>query len=312
MTITEKQRAQRARGLGASDSPIALGLSRYKSPADLAMEKRSDVGMDDDRGSLAAKVGTHFEEPIAQMVAEQLGVRLVSPTSTFKHPGGILFCNPDRFVERCARGEPIIEIKWTSLVDRWGDEGDGPDGIPADVYTQVCHQMACTDAPEAHVAVMLNGFGTPRLKVYRIPRDDSLIGALVDRLHAWWESHVVRGDPLPQMHDHLTDEVYKRVRRVPSKIVEIDAQLVTDYEAAKRAANEARKEAERMKGRLVAALGDAEAGLCDFGKVTYFASERKGYEVKPSTVRVLRVKMDPDLAEVEKSLLGAYSAGTIE
>jgi predicted phage-related endonuclease len=312
LTITERQREQRTKGLGASDSPIALGLSRYKSPADLAMEKRSDIGLDDWQTSLAAKVGIHFEEPIARMVEEQTGHRLVSPTATFKHPDGLLFCNPDRFVDKCARGQPIVEIKWTSIVSRWGEPEDGEDAVPPDVYAQVCHQMACTDAPYAYVGAMLNGFGTPTLKVYRIERDQETIDALVARLHQWWEDHVVEGKPLPTGHDYLTSEVYKRVQRVPNKSVEIDAQLLTDYEEAGRIARAAKKHTEELKGRIIAALGDAECGLSTLGKVTFFEGDRKGYTVEPSTVRTLRLRYDADLLEAERNLLSAWAAGRVE
>ena len=310
MTITEEQRRKRNRGLGASDAPILLGLSPYKTPADLALEKRSKVTMQAEAYSQAAELGNLFEEPIAKVAEERIGVKLYKPCTTFSLKNSVLFCHPDRMVGSNKRGAPLVEIKFSCMNDRWGHEDEGACGVPSAVYAQVVHQMVVTSAPYAYVAAMLTGgFGTPEVRIFKVDRDDDECERLVEAETHWWNDYVVDGKRMPSDMSALSAGVYKRVNRKGGKRVAIDGEIVWSWQEAAKTAREAKKRADEAKGRVLAAIGDAEIGICDSGVVTYFESERKGYEVKPTKTRTLRYKVDPEIAKIEKNLLTAWSAG---
>ena len=46
--LTDEQRAKRHEGLGASDTPIIMGYSTYKTPYELYLEKTGTVTYDDE------------------------------------------------------------------------------------------------------------------------------------------------------------------------------------------------------------------------------------------------------------------------
>ncbi len=53
---------------------------------------------------------------------------------------------------------------------------------------------------------------------------------------------------------------------------------------------EAKESLEDCQKAVISELDDCEVGVCSEGIVTYREQDRKGYEVKPSSSRVLRLK----------------------
>ena len=66
-----------------------------------------------------------------------------------------------------------------------------------------------------------------------------------------------------------------------------------EYEATKIILKDAKDAHDGQKAALLTAIGDAEELRCDAGVYTYFEQSRKGYEVKPTTFRVLRPAKKP-------------------
>jgi hypothetical protein len=86
-------------------------------------------------------------------------------------------------------------------------------------------------------------------------------------------------------------EIARRIKRTAEKVTEIAPEIVQAMLDAKEVAAAAAERAEAAQAAVLAALGDAEAGLCgDLGAVTYLLQTRKGFVVEPTEFRVLRHK----------------------
>jgi len=124
---TEEWLAERKKYIGSSDAPAALGMSRYKSPVDVAIDKRTARTSDQhpEPDTPAQHRGHVLEPVVASLFERQTGLQ-VSETPARVHPEhDWMAASCDRIVE----GEDaILECKthvcWTR--DQYGE--DGTDG----------------------------------------------------------------------------------------------------------------------------------------------------------------------------------------
>jgi putative phage-type endonuclease len=190
MTITAEQRALRVHGIGSSDAPIVAGVSPWKTPLALWMEKID--GVTDIGETLPMRFGNALEDVIANEWARQNGKRVVlSPDTYYDETSTILFAHPDRFVEDEPEG---LEVKYVAAYsDDWGIPGT--DQVPAHVAFQCLHSMMVTKRERWNVAVC-NAFY--EFRSYVVPRVDDLIEKLRDRELAFW-SLVEARIPPPMM-----------------------------------------------------------------------------------------------------------------
>jgi len=294
MTITARQLKQRAKGVGASEVPALLGLDDFQSPADVLLSKihpTTPLQTTD-----AMDMGNIFEAPIARLFTKRTGLTLAHPKATFKHDAGIMFANPDRMVGTPSRGRPIVEIKWSSMADRWGEEQDGPDGIPPNVLAQVQAQMACTDAPMAYVAGMIVGGFSPALRIYEIPRMNDAIEGIVDRVATLWGDHVVNRKPLPTEWAPPSESILRRIKREPKSLCEINPDVLSRFQATKEAMEQAKEANDEARRLLIMALNNCEAGGCNLGRVTYFTQSRSGVDLD-----MLRARFPEAFATCQKT-----------
>lgn len=309
--ITERQRQLRGTGIGSSDAAAIFGFNPYRSAADVRLEKLGMVPVEDEPPSEAAEIGNAIESGIASIAGKRLGAALVRPSSTFVHPDhDCLRANVDFQVGRWGRGVPPVECKSSRLDLEWlapDDSRPHDQLIPPMVLIQVCHQLLCCGATEAHVARLSTGF-RPAVHLYRIAATDDvarLMDAMLAKLPVWWQKHVVNADPLPEGSPPPSLDILRRIRREPATEVEVPDEL---FIAAARARDERLKaEAveEAAEARLIDAMGTAEGARCGAGTCTFFEQTSRRIDLsalrdeqpviaeqytKPSTTRVLRLK----------------------
>lgn len=176
--------AEKARSIGSTDSPAILRLSRRGSP--LSVYTRLKGGGDRAATSLPAWIGNRIENVVDELYRAATGSSTRADNLYHVHPDvPFVGCHLDR--RRV--GEPIVvELKTRSRSSGWGPDGSGI--IPADIYCQVQHQMACLQGVTAvHVAVLF-GLGHD-FRVFPIPRDPVFIDMLVPKLIEFWETYVL-------------------------------------------------------------------------------------------------------------------------
>ena len=259
--ITERQRQQRVEGIGASEVGAILGLDPFRSAYDLWALKTGKCEESENREeSEAVKIGNLIEPTVAALAEERLGVKLVKPTATYKHPNGIMFANLDRQMRRAERGALPVELKSTGIVDGWGE--DGSDVVPDRVLLQVTAQMMCSGATAAKVARLLGRFGLS-FSMYHVNLDADLAQTIDERVCQFWEKNVQRD--IPPENSFPSVGVVSHFRREPGKEVVIDDLLVAEFVRLRDARKAAEQMEEEAKALLLAGLGDAEIGVTASG-----------------------------------------------
>lgn len=283
MAITAEQRQERRHFIGSSDAPAIAGVDPWRSPFAVYLEKVFDVA--DLPGTEPIRRGNRYERLLVEWAAEQLGVEVEHDVS-LRHPTDLV-CGAN--LDGRVKGKrQSIEAKVTSLPDEFGEEGS--DQIPDRVLVQAHHQMYVCDFEIVWVPVLLARLGRPQEVLFRVDRNEDLITAVAARNQAFWHEHIVPRIPPPD-NDKPSLDVIRRIHREAGALADVRAELVAAWEEANEAKKTAEKKEELAKSRMLAELGDAEAG--DFGDsariLTYFVQDRAGYSVKPTSFRVARI-----------------------
>ena len=166
----------RNQGIGASDSAAAIGLSAYKSPLELWLEKTGRKPQADLSESESVFWGTVLEPILASVYAERTGNKVRRVNAVLQHPQHpFMLANLDRAVGSTG----VLEIKtagWRSA-DLWEDT------IPLAYQCQVLHQLAVTGKAWADVAVLIGG---QDFRIYHIEAEPERITELISREAAFW------------------------------------------------------------------------------------------------------------------------------
>jgi len=297
--ITDAQKAQRAKGVGSSDVPVILGLSRFKTAYDLWLERMGRV--DPQPENEAMMIGSQIEPLLLSMAAQRIGERVVRPSQTFVGGKSHHRANIDGMVGSAKRGHPIVEAKSTGWLEGWG--ADGTDEVPDGVRAQVMYQMAIASSTTAYVACLRADRGL-QFSLHPIAYDETLAAQILGAVDDWW-SYVVAGTAPSSSQPSL--ECVKRMRYeedAPPTI--IDAGLLVEDIVAREKAQQAEAFADACRARVLAALGGARSGQSEDGR----------YSVKVSSVKTDRFDAkafqqdQPDLA-ARYRIEGGYNRVTV-
>ena len=182
--LTDAQREARQNGLGGSDAAAVLGISPWKTPLELYLEKTGQALPGEPNDAMIW--GNRLEGVVADAAAERLGISFQHNDQTLVHRDYPWMLG---HIDREVSGEPtLVEIKTTGYQsDDWGEEGT--DAIPPYYLAQVAHYLAVTEYHAAHVAVLF--LQERRLGLYFVPRDLELEAHLLDAEQRFWCEHVV-------------------------------------------------------------------------------------------------------------------------
>lgn len=278
--LTELQRTDRMQGIGGSDAPVVVGLSPFKSPYQLYLEKRGEAPIDDEE-TFRMQLGNILEEPIAQLYCERTGrtVRRQPMVAHDDYP--FMLANIDRQILKDPRGPGIYEGKTTN---EWsGREIHGADDLPDHYYIQAQHYMAVYDYAWASFGILV---GTARFVWCDIARNDEVIAELIKQEAEFW-GRVQSGNPPAIDGSERTADLIKRMYpKDTGKIITIDApeliQAATEFVSLKQQEKHVEAELKRLGNMLKSAIGDASiAILPGFGELTWKASKHmvKGFDL---------------------------------
>jgi len=260
-----------------------FGMSRWANMGDVYLSKVTEPEKEEEEDADSKAVGTWLESAILDWFDNHLGV---TTERHLRFESGVYAANTDGCIigpgRRTARVEAVVEAKVSSEVHRWGPSGS--DEVPDEYVLQVHHQMYCSEAEKAYIVVLLTGFGT-EFRVYEIERNEAIVDAILKRGELFW-TYVDTRTPPPET-PRL--ESVKNIARVPEKTVQVDRTAVDAYKQHHEEFLEMQRVDRELYAAMLLQLDDAEVGEFDGGRVEFFSSPRKGYEVKPTTVRRLKV-----------------------
>ena len=194
----------RRTGLGGTDVARILGLSRFGSAMDVYLEKRALTAPLIETEVMSW--GKILEEPVAKAYASKTGRKIRREASFLRHAENPwAFANIDRW--SLLRGTPkrVLEVKVSSVftADDFGEEYT--DQVPGGYLAQSLWYLYVTGAEQADLAVLIGG---NKHRVYTIPRDEDLIGDMVEQAAEFW-SNTQAGIP-PEIDGSAGSDAYLR------------------------------------------------------------------------------------------------------
>lgn len=284
----ELWKVERSNGLGGSDAPQILGISPFGGPAKVAASK---LGFHvEDVESELLEWGHYVEEPLIRRFYDETGIEGKRSGILYRstHPARPwLQCTVDGDVP----GDPTTGIQCKNAVfsaDLWDE------GVPDYIEAQVQHEMAVTGWERVFVLVLLRGY---QFRWKEVRRDERAISDLLAAEAEFWR-RLHAGEPIEPKG--APDQEWAALKaRFPTPVVGKEVRLEGEtwrqavalwrHHADHKLRHE--KLAKECRNTIVAALGDATAGILDDGsRVTLSVSERKEHVVKASTSRTLYFK----------------------
>jgi len=221
MLINQDFSVDRSKYIGGSDIGAILGLSRYRTPLQVWMEK---TGKDTKKSdSLPMRFGSFAEEFVASEYSRATGFELIHDESIYIHPThSFMSAHIDRFVltnvDLSNSGKRTSDTKSTSVTSIDGDKSNpslfsrilecktanpfatsewgeiGSDQVPMSYLCQCIWYMAITDINHTDLAVL---FGNSDFRIYEIARDLELEELVIQKAEYFWHQYVLKDIPPP-------------------------------------------------------------------------------------------------------------------
>src|SRR5687768_2620585 len=263
--------------IGGSDVAAILGISPWKSPVDLWLDKTTPRP-EDGQNMAAKRRGSRLEPYIRDMITEEYGLKIVRVNQRYvdaEFP--FLGCEIDAETET-----ENIEIKTVHpfKAKEWGEHET--DQLPLHYIAQAQHGLGITGKTVCRFFALIGD----DLKPYFVERDDETIEAMRSRCIAFWHNHVLTGIPPELDYDHK-DVLETLARMYPGTDGTIIDALPdhehwrTVYETAAKMADRYEGVVRGAKAHLLEEMGPAAAIRFDDGMAfTRKLVSKKAYKVE--------------------------------
>jgi putative phage-type endonuclease len=229
MLINQDFSVDRTKYIGGSDIGAILGLSRFRSPLEVWMEKTGKKIKKLD--SLPLRFGSFAEEFVASEYARATGFKLIHDESIYIHPEhAFMSAHMDRFVLEGSASSPtrILECKTANPFSA-GDWGEiGSDEVPMSYLCQCIWYMAITSINQVDLAVL---FGNSDFRIYQITRDLGLENTVLEKASLFWNDYVLKDTPPPAQSEADCQTLFskgdpKKSLEAQSETLELSRRLV--------------------------------------------------------------------------------------
>lgn len=281
--MIEQTAELRRSGIGASDAAAVCGLSRYRTPVEVYLEKIGELEPEPENDAM------HFGKVLEAVVADEFALRnktkLRRVNRTLRHKAlPWMMCHADRMIVNGVGLECKTAGRWYKSED-WGP--DGSDEVPIEYLLQCQHCMAVTGQPAWFLAVLLAG---NEYRQYYLQRSEEIIESLVAKESVFWRRVETRDAPAPT--NPFDASLLHPRDRGASVLASFDASaavLELRNIGREKKALEAREK--ELKTQVMAEMKDALIlqGLDGQTLATWKTQARAGYTVAPSESRVFRL-----------------------
>lgn len=279
--IDAEWREFRNTGIGGSDVAAIMGISRWRSPVEVWVEKTGRAPAKDLSGNEAVEWGTRLEDTVREkfrenhpeLVVMQLNATLVSRDRPWAH------ANLDGRVRDADGNWGVLEIKTADArkSDEWAS------GVPDYYVTQVTHYMSVTGWGYAWVAVLIGG---NTYREYRIERDEDDIAMVSGFVDEFWKGYV-EADVMPAIvgtgHEGAAlMGLYpsgEGSMDVPAEDMAAVDEVCRRYEDARGRESAAKADKAVAANELKAILGDHKSMDTDVYRATWSRSTRVALDV---------------------------------
>lgn len=288
MSMTAEVALDRKQFIGGSDAAAILGISPYRTPYQLWLEKTSQ--QEDEPDPARERIfrrGKLMEPVIVQLAKEEYGLEIAAKNQRFFDPEfPFMSCEID-FEWHDLSGIQNADCKSASpfTAHLWGKE-QGDDQIPDYYTTQFLWGQMITGRQRTLCVTLI---GSDDLRVYRVERDDEMIGFMREKAVEFWSMVENRiAPPITNLEDirlAWPKDKGERIEATPEIIEKVErhkllGKVIAGHEA----------ERELLEVDIFKFMTDRSELVGPDGKkiATRKLQERKGYTVEPTTYRVFR------------------------
>ena len=288
----EQWLALRLHGIGGSDVAAAIGMSRYRSPLDVYLDKTGKVAEQSDNESMYW--GRIMEPLLRDEFARRTGFT-VKPSpfmfASVKFP--FMIANVDGCVVEKDGTKALLELKTANgfAVKEWED------GLPPEYFLQVQHYLAVLGLPKAYVAVLIGG---NNFRYQYIDRDEDTIQTIIAMESAFWNNYIVTGKE-PPVDEHSADALntlYPKSKKSEVVLTAEADETVAKYMKLKEQEDNLKREKTVCENQLKALLKDNAVGVTPQGFTVSWKSATR------SSLDSARLKKE------QPNIVAAYTSST--
>ena len=312
--------AARRIGLGGSDIGAIMGLSKWKSPVDVWLDKTGRTKPNLEM-SEPAYFGIELESFVAAEYSKRCGNKVQRVNQIIKHPQHAwMLANIDRAVVadgsrarmdkdgKLAGIKGLLECKTASayLEREWSD------GSAPLAYVAQCQwYMAVTGAEWCDLAVLIGG---QKYVCHRIDRDESLIEAVIDAGRQFWFNNVLADVPPTPRTPEETLALFPTNSRDDLVLASDDIMhALESYQLLKQKAKGVDDEMAAVKAAIQSFIGP-HSGVCDMQGSPLATwkqskpSQKTNWKDAAAEIKAELIEAGhADLAEIVRDIINAHT-----
>lgn len=254
----EKWKQWRRCGIGGSDAPVILGLSKYKSVLQLWKDKTGKEVFEKEEEDGPAYFGHIFETVIKKEFMKRTGLKVRARNELLQsdvYP--FMIADLDGVVKEEEGSYSVFEAKNVSEYKK----GEWDVGVPPEYYAQVQHYLCVTGWKKAYVCTIVGG---NKFYCHEVYRNEEYIRWLVEKELDFWNCVSDRIPPLPD-GSKATGEFLNKTYPVSNKQdMELPfhaAGLVESYFELEGSLKELKEKKESVTNQLKDILKENERGI---------------------------------------------------
>lgn len=258
----------RTKGLGGSDIPALLGLSKWKTPTALFLEKTGATNEDeflrDEKINHVLNMGNVLEPYVVDCFEKETGKKITRRQERVYHPKyNFLWATIDGMYNNL-----LFEAKTTSsFVCAWKE------GLPPYVLAQVAYYSYLLNSEGAKIVVLFRDTGEVRTYDYKrdIEKEEEIIKYAVD----FWSNVCKRIAPMP--FDYADAQMLFKDVIADKKVIASneDIDVISRMVELKNEIKEKEEEFDTLKTNICTKIGDASIIEDSLGECLVSWKERK-------------------------------------
>ena len=257
-------------GLGGSDIAAAVGMSRWKTPLDLFLEKTGKVQPPPMNNYMEA--GIRLENAIAKWYMDETGRKVVLDNKIRSHKKyQFLIADFDRLILKTPElPTGILEVKTTNHTHFRKEWSTGQ--VPIEYKIQLQHYMFISGHRWGSYAVLGGGVNFLYFDIYY---DEDFIKPIEQKAIEFWNEHVLKNIPPEPINKEDVDYLYPE--ETPGRSIELSGygeELWYRYKEIYAKRKEIDEEIASIKDQFAVLLKDAEEATIDGEPVATYKSRK--------------------------------------
>lgn len=256
----------RRKYIGGSDIAAVMGMSRWKTPLKLWLEKTGDCEPVDLSKVEAVQLGSELEEFVAQKFSKETGKQVRKQSKMYVHKDyPFMAAHVDRLITGT---DEILECKTCGSHKK--DEWEGEE-IPQEYVLQVIWYLGITGKKKAYIAVLIGG---QSFKYKMIEFDKELFETMAAMAKDFWNCVQTKTPPALTPDDNtLLSEIFAKPNEEIIENQDIE-EKVTKLQQVKDDISALETEQKMLEAEIKNVIGDHFGVLTQKFKVTWGKYEK--------------------------------------